>query len=270
MITLSIIIVSYNTKKITSACIDSIKKSNINYQYEIIVVDNASQDGSVEEFKKRKDINLILNNENLGFSKAVNIGIKTALGKYILILNSDVIVKKESINGLIEYAQTNQKDLGAVAPKLLNPDGTIQDCVYNFPTIFNAVKEYWFGIKGAYEKYTPIGNKPSEVDAVVMTCFLITPLALEKVGYLNEKYFMYFEDLDYCRELHRKKLKVIYLPDAEVVHHHGASGKNETDRANQWRRLVPSSKIYNGLVGHYILYCVLWSGQKFRRLFSFN
>lgn len=268
--TLSIIIVNFNTKKLTLDAIGSVKNSVIKESYEIILVDNNSTDGSVEEFKKlekTKKIKLIKNKKNEGFSKAVNIGIRKAKGEYILLLNSDTKVKKNTINKLIKYAKNN-KNVGAVAPKLLNPDGSLQNSIYNFPTISNALKEFWFGEKYSYEKYAPKGNNPTQVDAIVMTAFLITPIGLKKVGLLNERYFMYFEDIDYCRKLHKKNLKVVYLPKSKVIHHHGASGKKLATHKDQWKRLIPSSKIYHGLVKHYIINAIIWSGQKWQKLFK--
>lgn len=267
MITLSVIIVNYNTKNLTLKCLDSIWKSDTETPLETIVIDNNSTDGSRDALQGLRNIELINNNENLGFAKAVNQGIAKARGSYYLLLNSDVVVKKGAIDTLISFVK-GREDVGAIGPKLLNIDGSAQSCVYNFPSVTNAIKEYWLGRKGAYDKYLPKGDGPSEVDAIVMTSLLITPQGFKKAGYLNEKYFMYFEDLDYCRKLHQENLKVIYFPDAEVIHHHGASGKNVADSANQWRRLIPSSKVYNGLLKHYLLYVITWSGQKFRKLFS--
>jgi len=115
-------------------------------------------------------------------------------------------------------------------------------------------------VSAAYQTFESLSKE--EVEAAAMTAFLITPQGLKQAGLLNEKYFMYFEDLDYCRELKKAGLKVYYLPRAEVIHHHGASGKKIARFEDQWRRLIPSSKIYHGLVKHYLFNFILWSGQK--------
>ena len=99
-----------------------------------------------------------------------------------------------------------------------------------------------------------------------MAAFLITPKALNKVGLLDERYFMYFEDIDYCRRIARAGLKIYYLPEAEVYHVHGASGKGLVDDKNQWKRLIPSSKIYHGLLRHYLISFIIASSQKWREL----
>lgn len=253
----SIIVVNYNTRKLVEDCIVSIKK-NTGVPYEIIVVDNSTQGGFTSA---TGDFVLIRNKENLGFAKGVNQGIKKAKAEYILLLNSDILVKKDSIESLLDFAK-NTPDAGVVGAKLLNRDGGIQASCFNFPSIKNAVLQYWFGKKGLFDKYAPEGKGPAVVDAVVGAAFLITPLALEKVGLLDERYFMYFEDIDYCRRVKAAGLKAYYLPEVGIIHYHGESGKVIKDESNQWRRLIPSSKIYHGAVKHYVLTFVIWLGQK--------
>jgi len=258
---LSIIIVNYNTKDLTLACVNSIGKSKPHLGYEIIVVDN----GSDKKMSKSKDYRLVENKENLGFAKAVNQGIKIAKGKYILLLNSDTRVKKGSIDQLYEFALSHP-DAGMVGPKLVNGNGSVQPSSYHFPTLFGAIREFWFGEESAYEKYSPGGKGGVAVDALVMAAVLIVPRALEKVGLLDEKYFMYFEDMDYARRLKKSGLKVYYDSKSIVEHIHGASGKGLEDKGNQWRRLIPSSKIYHGNFMHNLINFVLWSGQKLGKL----
>jgi len=275
MLDVSVIIVSFNTKDLTLQCIKSVFGEGSRLEREVIVVDNGSADGTIKEIEKlrtrnrklRLKIRLIANSKNLGFSKANNLGIKAARGKFILLLNSDTIVKTESIGKLVGFAKS-KIDAGAVAPRLLNPNGTIQASTFRFPTIGRAIKQYFLGQEKLLDKYYPQGNSPSLVESAVMAAFLITPAALKKVGLLNERYFMYFEDLDYCKRIWERGLKVYYLPDAEVIHYHGASGKNFADEKNQWRRLIPSSKIYHGILKHYLFNFILWAGQKWQKFFK--
>ena len=103
------------------------------------------------------------------------------------------------------------------------------------------------------KKYAPLTKIPVVVEAAVGASFLMTRNALDKVGMLDEKYYFYFEDIDYCRRVRRAGLKVYYLPDSKVIHYHGASGKKIADPENQWRRLIPSSKIYHGVFKHYLI-----------------
>lgn len=265
MLDLSIIIVNFNTKDLTKGTVESIFDSKPKVSFEIIIVDNGSTDGSREEFTKfiNKKIKFVLNNENLGYSRANNIGIKIANGKYILLLNSDTKVLKESLDALVEFSG-RQKDAGVVGPRLKNMDDSIQASVMNFPKIRNAIAQFWFGKRNKFSLYAPDTYEPTAVDAVVGAAFLISPKARESVGLLDERYFMYFEDLDYCGRVWKKGLKVYYLPSAEIIHYHGASGKHLAGEKNQWRRLVPSSKIYHGVLKHYIINFIIWSGQKLK------
>lgn len=268
MIELSIIIVNFNIKDLTLQCIESIVKSKPKTEYEIIVVDNNSTDGSVTALRRLRSVDgrlqLIDNKENLGFPKANNQGIKKAKGKYILLLGSDTRVQKRTIDRLYEFAKKTP-DAGVVAARLLNLDGSIQGSAFRLPTIGRAIKQYWLGQGKILDKYAPEESTAVAVEVAVMTAFLITPKALKKIGFLDERYFVFFEDLDYCRRAHKVGLKVYYLPTAEVVHHHGASGRKLAKKPDQWRRLIPSSKIYHGRLKHYLLTAIMWSGQKWQK-----
>lgn len=256
-IDLSIIIISFNTKKLTTECVGSIIKSKPKVSYEIIVADNGSTDGSVAVLKKLK-LKLIENKDNVGFAKANNQGIRVARGKYIMLLNSDTKVRKDSIDGLYNFAFSHA-GAGVVGPRLVNADGSVQGSVFRLPTIFRALRQYFLGQKGLLDKYAPKGDIPVVVEAIVMAAFLITPSAIQKVGSLDERYFMYFEDLDYCRKVNKSGLKIYYLPQTEVIHYHGGSG-GKTDY------LVTSSKIYHGVVNHYFFNFIIWLGQKIQNL----
>lgn len=269
---LSIIIVNTNTIDLTLGCLRSIEKEAKNMSVEVLLTDNGSADGSPEAFQKLSKENywkdkftLILNNNNAGYAKANNQGIKKAKGKYILLLNNDTIVHKDSLHNLVKFAEKTQ-DAGVIGSKLLNIDGTLQMSCFNFPTIKNAILEYYFAKKGLFEKFAPRGVKPSTVDAVVGAAFLMTPAAVKKVGILDERYWAYFEDIDYCRQCWKQGLKVYYLPDSVITHYHGATFKKMANGAERWKRLIPSSKIYHGLINHYLINAILWSGQKWQKL----
>jgi len=262
MINLSIVIVSYNTKELLRQCLESILGSESDLGLEIIVVDNNSTDGSLEYLKKQKKLKLIENRKNFGFAKANNQGIKIAKGKYILLLNSDTIVKKDAFKTMVGFVEKHT-DVGLVGPRLLNPNNTIQPSCFNFPSVFGAIKEFWLGKQGAFSKYAPKGNRPMVVDAVVGAAFLIPRTTIEKIGLLDEQYFMYFEDLDYCRRVWEAGFSVYYLPRSKILHLHGASGKELGDRPSKW--LTRSSKIYHGLFKYYLINLIILSGQLFKR-----
>lgn len=270
-IDLSIVIVNLNTRDLTVGCIRSVEKEAKDMSFEVLLTDNGSNDGSTEAFKKIKEekfwknrFTLILNNSNTGYAKANNQGIKKAKGKYILLLNNDTVVHKCALQNLLRFAE-NTSDAGVVGSRLLNIDGSLQMSCYHFPTITNAIKEYWFGKKGLFEKFAPRSDDPVTVDSVVGAAFLITPAAKRKIGILDERYFAYFEDIDYCRQTWKNGLKVYYLPESVITHYHGATFKKLGDEANRWRKLIPSSKVYHGLFKHYVINAILWLGQKWRK-----
>lgn len=259
---LSIIIPSFNTKKLLKQCIDSIKKNRGNLKLEIIVVDNGSTDSSVEMVRKLK-VKLIENKENLGFAKAVNQGIKKAKGEHLFLLNSDAVVQPGALEAMVKFAKTHPL-AGVVGGRLLNPDGSVQASVYHFPSLIRAIREFWFNQKDTYQKYVPQFDQPVVVDAVTGSTMLIPKNIIDEIGLLDEKYFMYFEDLDYCRRAKKAGYKTYYLPRVEFVHYHGASGKKIPELTHQW--LVQSSKVYNGLLKYYLLTSIIWLGQKWQRI----
>ena len=256
---LSVIIVNFNTADLTQACIESILASGSKLTIEIIVVDN----GSSQKLKlsKSADLRLLANTSNLGFAKANNQGIKIARGEYLLLLNSDTKVKPKALDHLVGFARANP-DAGVVGAKLLNLDGSVQASCLRLPTLARTLKHYWLGQKGLLDKYVPKPQVASQVEAVVGAAFLITPAALDKIRSLDERYFMYYEDLEYCKQVKKIGLKVYYLPTAQIIHYHGASGKNLASDVNQWRRLIVSSKIYHGSFAHYLIYLLTWTHQK--------
>lgn len=261
---LSIIIPSWNTAQITLKCIQTIKKYLEDFSYEIIIVDNGSTDNTVDLLKNDKSVKLILNNQNLGFSKANNIGSKKAVGDYILFLNSDMELIDSSLINMYNYIAQNES-IGAIGPQFLNIDLTPQASVFPPQTIYNAFKEF-FLMKKSYSKYLPSLNEVSSVATISGGALMIKKDFFEKIGKWNEKYFFYFEDLDLCRAVHKYKKDIIFYPFCKVVHHHGASGSNLASSENQWRRLIPSSIKYHGFLKHYLINFVIWSGQKFKKL----
>ena len=271
---LSIVIVNLNTKDLTVGCIRSIEKEAKDLSFEVLLTDNGSNDGSVEAFREitkepywKDKFTLVLNDSNTGYAKANNQGVRKAKGKYIFLLNNDTVVHKDALQKLVEFADKTP-DAGVIGSRLLNIDGTLQMSCYHFPTITNAIKEYFFGKKGLFEKFAPKGDVSVTVDSVVGAAFLITPEAKKRVGILDERYFAYFEDIDYCRQTWKQGLKVYYLPSSIITHYHGATFKKLADESQRWKKLIPSSKVYHGLFKHYVINAILWVGQKWQKLLS--
>ena len=213
---------------------------------DVIVVDNASRDGSAEMVEKEfPEVLLARNSQNVGFAKANNQGMKLTKGKYFLLLNSDTIVRHGAIRIMSEFLDSD-RGVGGVACKLLNADGTIQASVGNRPgpvlLLFRLLgvsrlfsddrSRRWlartFGILlgGTVRSYlTPYkaDRSPVEVESISAACLMLRREAAEQVGGLDEHFFMYLEDMDYCIRLRLAGWKLYYLPEGEIVHLAGAS-----------------------------------------------
>ncbi|MPM81472.1 N-acetylglucosaminyl-diphospho-decaprenol L-rhamnosyltransferase [bioreactor metagenome] len=262
---ISIIIVTWNTSQITKKCVDTINQYIPNQ--EIIVVDNGSQDDTVEILKKIKNVKLVENGANLGFAKANNIGFNFATSEYIVFMNSDIELLDNSILKMIDYLKNNPT-VGIIGPKFLNPDLTPQASVFPPQTFLNAFKEFWLGKQNAYSKYIPQSSNPSEVSYISGGCIAVNKKYFQRIGKWNETYFFYFEDMDLCRQVRKSGQKIYYYPECQIIHRHGASGKNIAPAKDQWKRLIPGSKKFHGTINHYLINFIIWSGQKWQKLFQ--
>lgn len=223
---LTISIVSYNSLNFLKDCLRSIFKNPPSAEYEVIVVDNASDDGTSEFLKKTyPELNLILNKKNIGFARANNKAIRSSYSRYIVLMNSDCEVYKKSLDNLIEFMDRNP-DAGIAGPKIINSDGTVQLSCRKFPSIFNAALHTILGdvfpqnpFSKSYKLAGISRDKPFKVDWVSGSCMIIRREALEDVGLLDEKYFMYAEDVDICYRMWQKNRAVYYFPHAEIMHH---------------------------------------------------
>lgn len=226
MIDLSIIIVSYNTKTDLKNCLRSIYRFTKNIDFEVIVVDNNSQDGSPEmvstQFPKAK---VIHSKKNLGFGNANNLGSKAANGEYLLFLNPDTILKSDAIIKSLEYAR-DIKNLGALSIQLLFQDGSIQPSGGYFPTLtrmlawHTAVDEIPI-IKQMIRPFHPSASfyqSSFEPDWITGAYMLIPKKVFREAGGFDSKIFMYGEDMELCYRLKQKGLKIIYLSDPTITH----------------------------------------------------
>jgi GT2 family glycosyltransferase len=240
MVDVSICIVNYNAKDLLDNCIRSVLSSIKDRSFEIIVIDNASTDGSQNIAKKYPSIKFIHNASNLGFIKANNIGIKNSTGRYVLSLNNDTVVKSGAIEKLIGFMDKTS-DAGAVGPKLLNGDGSIQmQCRRGFPTPSNSIF-YFLGLSRLFPKNRIFGAylmtylddaATSEVDSLCGAAMMVRREVIEKVGLMDESYYMYGDDIDWCYRIKRAGWKVYYLPEAEIVHYGGRGGSRRQSYRN--------------------------------------
>jgi len=229
----SIIIVNWNTKGLLQDCLRSIYERAGDVDYEVIVVDNASADGSAEMVKSDfQQVILIENPENRGFATANNQGMAVAKGRYVLLLNSDTVILENSITNTICFADSNPQ-AGVIGCRVLNPDGTLQPTCYMFPSILNMLLSSIYLYK-IFPKSKFFGrermswwdrNDVREVD-VVTGCFMfVRREAIEQVGMMDEQFFMYSEETDWCYRFKQKGWKVVFTPVAEIIHYSGASTK---------------------------------------------
>lgn len=234
MIDLSIIIVNYNTKEFLKKCIFSITKNVKDVSYELIIADNNSSDNSAEMVKKEfPQIKLIVNKENVGFSKANNQGIKASReSKYVLFLNPDTIMQDQTIEEMLKFMDSH-KDIGAATCKLIMPNGKIDDASHRgFPTPWNSFCHFT-GLSRIYPKSLIFAGynlgwmnlkKTHEIDVLCGAFMLVRRQAGEQVGWWDEDYFFYGEDIDFCYELKQKGWKIYYVPKVWITHYKGVSG----------------------------------------------
>lgn len=231
---LSIVIVNWNAKQHLKNCLDSLIPALSGIENEIIVVDNASEDGSVEFIRSSyANLTLICNKQNLGFAKANNIGIRNCSGRAIFLINSDVVVFGNCFKDLISFLDTNCS-VGLVGPKILDKNGLLQRSIMEFPTISNNITRAFAldnipKIKNIFSTYlTPLSahNRIKQVD-IVNGCFIMARRkAIEDVGLLDERFFIYGEDIDWCKRFNDKGWRVLYYPNVSVVHFGGGSSSN--------------------------------------------
>ncbi|MFH0856581.1 MAG: glycosyltransferase family 2 protein [bacterium] len=224
---LSIIILNYKYKGLVKNCLRNIKAIDLKLNYEIIVVDNASSDGIGEMILKNfPDAKFIGLHKNRGYSAGNNAGIKEARGKYILIVNPDITVLPGAIEKLYNFMETHP-DVGVTAPQLLNPNGTIQRSCMKFHNFLMPVyRRLSFFEKFSFVKkqldYFEMAkwdhNSSCEVDWFLGACLIIRKVALDKAGLFDERYFLFFEDTDFCRSIKMTGYKNYYLSEAKVVH----------------------------------------------------
>ncbi|WP_055105988.1 glycosyltransferase family 2 protein [Paenibacillus ihumii] len=233
---LSIIIVSYNTCRLTLDCLQSVFDSRTAYQYEVFVVDNASADDSVEAISRDfPQVILIANEENTGFARANNQAMEAANGRYVLLLNSDTIIQPDTLQTMVSLMD-ERPDLGAAGCKIILPDGSLDKaCRRGFPTP-SASFYYAFGFSRLFPN-TPRFNQyqlgyldPNEaypVDCLMGAFMLVRREVIQQIGGLDETFFMYGEDVDWCYRIKEAGWGIQYEPATYIVHYKGASSRRK-------------------------------------------
>jgi GT2 family glycosyltransferase len=227
----------------TLECLGTLYASLRGVDAEIFVVDNGSQDGSAAAIRDAfPAVNVIANVENRGFAAANNQAIRVSRGEYVLLLNSDAFPKSDAVQRLVAYLDANP-GVAVVGPRVLNRDESLQKSCYPFPGPWRAVCDYLL-LTAAFPNSRLFGDYRAwahdderVVDFVIGACMLVRRCALDQVGLLDEDFFFYGEEADWCRRFHSAKWKVCFTPSAEIYHLNGASGATQPDRVlNEFRR----------------------------------
>jgi GT2 family glycosyltransferase len=221
---LSIIIVNWNTKDLLHQCLASIYAHSPELPFEIIVVDNASSDGSAGMVQDHfPETRLLINKENVGFARANNQGIQISQGRYVLLLNPDTEVRSGALQQLIDFLDSTPASGGAGA-RILNPSGTLQHSCYLSPTLLRE----WMHLLHLDGRQRRVMDEwdtstPREAEVLLGACIILRREALEAVGSLDESYFMYSEEVDLCYRLRKAGWQLYWVPQAEIVHYGGQS-----------------------------------------------
>jgi len=248
MIDLSIVIVSYNTKRITEDCIESISRSltNTKIKYEIVLVDNDSHDGSAQTLQKiaqNKAHRLLYfqTGSNLGFGRGNNFGVKKANGKYILLLNTDTIILNRAIEKLYDFYIKNEKKVHFLGSKLLNYDLTPQSSAGRFftlPVVFATLLlkgDYWGLTRSSPDKFC-------QVDWISGACIMTTKKHYQRLKGFDKNIFMYMEEVDLLYRAKKLELNTFFYPDSQIIHLGSASSNGKT---------FPILQVYKGFLFFY-------------------
>lgn len=237
------IIVNFNTKKLLEDLLSFFEISDMPFSYSIIVVDNASYDGSVEFLNSKKNIISIKNSENIGYGRAVNKGLLVANSKYICVLNTDLILDKKSLITLWDYMENNP-DVGVCAPVICYPTGKIQGFFFKF----NILLLYSDFIKKVYSKFKKmsiaVSKSPVKVDGITGAFIFLRASLIDNKRLFDEDFFFYYEDTDLGHRLKNRNITVMALPSCKIIHLAGQSSKSK-----DWKLFYQSKYLY--IMKHY-------------------
>jgi len=227
MLDVSIIIVAWNVRELLHNCLKSVYEQTKGINFEVIYVDNASKDGSVEMVTKEfPEVRVIKNTENEGFIKANNQGIQIAKGRYVLLLNSDTVILGNAIAKTVRFADANP-EAAVIGCKVLNPDMTLQRTCFMYPSILNLFLAATY-LHKIFPKSKFFGRERMtwwDFDSVrevetVCGCFsLVRKEAIEQVGLMDERYFVYGDDPDWCYRFKKNGWEIMFTPDAQIIHY---------------------------------------------------
>jgi N-acetylglucosaminyl-diphospho-decaprenol L-rhamnosyltransferase len=248
---LSVIVVNWNVCELLQHCLASIECNQGNMSLEVIVVDNASSDDSVAMVEQEfPQVHLIASQENLGYSGGNNLGIKEAKGRHLLILNPDTEVVRDALQQMVAYLDGHPA-VGAVGPQLLYPDGSVQSSRRRFPRLATAFFDgtpfsiRWFPNNKFEQAYYMTDSSDEEIQSVdwlTGAALMIRRETWQEVGPLDEQFFIYFEEVDWCHRCRDAGWEIHYLPLAQVVHHEQRSSDQVS--TTSWIHACRSRALY--------------------------
>ena len=235
---LSICVVSWNTRELLRQCLLSVYNSTRGIDSEVLAVDNASADGSAEMVRREfPAVRLFVNKVNAGFAAGSNVAIRNCTGRYVLLLNSDTVVMPGTLGSMMEFLEDNP-ETGVVGCKLLNPDGTAQLSHRKFPSLtwdyvrtilLSKAYHHFKRLRGVLDPLVhgdgPDGRR--SVDWVSGACLMTRRKVFDGIGLLDERFFMFCEEIDWCYRARRAGWDIHYLPDARVIHYGGESSRQQ-------------------------------------------
>ncbi|HXQ72658.1 MAG TPA: glycosyltransferase family 2 protein [Pyrinomonadaceae bacterium] len=234
----SVVIVSWNVRDLLQQTLETLYRESRDVSFETVVVDNGSTDGSVELVRESwQQVRLISLPENRGFAVGNNVGFKEARGRYILLLNSDTIVLPTTLPGMISFLDKNPK-VGCVGARHLNADGTLQRSIDNFPSLLNDFLSYselhrLSVLQPFLRRRFPWWSdhdQVRDVDWVNGACMMVRSEVIEQLGGLDEGYFIYAEEIDWCYRMVQAGWRVCFTPEAEIIHLGGQAMNRAADR----------------------------------------
>jgi GT2 family glycosyltransferase len=242
---ISVVLLNYNTRDMLAACIDSLLENGEGLELELIVVDNASRDGSAEMVRERFPAALLVeNSENTGSARGTNMGIEISSAPFVLILNPDTLIKEEALELMLGYLKSHP-DVGLVGPRLVGGDGEYQQSCHYFTILESRYAILLFltlmGIHGCkrfglFTNPAVDGSKMAEVDWIYTACALVRREVFERVGLLDEDLFFGGDDMELCYRAARAGWKTVYLPQAEIVHYGNQSAQQVFGGAHSYAR----------------------------------
>ena len=277
-IDISVVIVSWNAKHFLEECLRALMDSPASRSTEIIVVDNGSTDGSPDMLEARyPQVRLIRSGQNLGFAKANNIGIRESMGRYVSLINSDVKILGNCLDPLADYLDQHP-DVGNVGPRVLNRDMTLQSSCRRFPTLWNnfceasglskAFRQSKF-FSGEHMLYFP-HDRELDINVLVGCFWMVRKEAFEVAGLLDEDFFIYAEDVDWCRRCWNAGWRIVFFPGSQVVHYRGGSSANDPARfaTEQRKAVLHYWEKHHGRIGQFAIRTILRFGDLVRYLFA--